>query len=352
MSQGREHHLAVALAPSGATWGTEQALAAGDGMLVTEEAFGLGLQAVELPAETGQAMPLHAMYGNVDPPQAAINALLHFNDQSSGHSPAEKLIAALLGSAAVSGAGPYTHTLKLATKVSRWFTLATDRGVKTLSVPSAMPSGLEWTSETGKPVSIVVSTMGDRLNDATTLNPSAATILTLDKYVQHWMLGAGHCWLGDAAGGSALGSADAVRPSKISIKIDRKLEDFHTVDMYTDAPSENGQPEVTVEMDFPEVTTALYNLLVAARKASEGGTYNYLRADFLWQGPSISGGNLSWRWLFPRLLPDPTVDVPGPGLIPITVSFKALEAPSAPAGFTNTEAVQAEVVNQVSTAIL
>jgi hypothetical protein len=308
---GKEHGLAAALAPASAAWGTEQALAAGDGIKVSENPVPFGEPSVKVEETTDNGWPQYVDLGNVED----VNFSVEFEPRycsGTAASPMDELIFACLASgttATQQGTTPaYLHTQtiaggkSLADSVGRWFTIAArwakTNGASYLSVPSWQPSGLEVTSEAGKPLKISVKGLGSRvLRDSPVISGSWSNVTYLDttRKVHHSHIGPTGCWLAQSAqiGGTPVAFDDscAIKPSHITISLDRKYESVFTTTAYSDQPSDNGFTDIKVTLKFPKVTDANESLIDAALKRWEDGVETYFHLRVRWTFPTAISGS-------------------------------------------------------------
>lgn len=309
---GKETKLAATLAASGQTWGTTQAPAAGDGLKTASVKFPLGLQKVETLPQTDIAFPSYVSSGNVEGLDYSIEPdALRFNSATTAH-PLDEVLMGLLyngttatqqgATAAWLHTGTIASNHALANTNSRWFSLAVryakDSGYSYLSMPSWMPTGFEWTSDTGSPVKISLKGIGNKVekdNSTVSAGFGNVTDLEVNRVVQHYHLSTdatnSGVWLAqaNAEGGSAVSftNANLVHPSSISISFNRKMEAVFTDSKYSDAPRDNGFAECKVKMKFPVYTDGLETLIDAVAKTWETGSEVYYHLKSRWQFPTV-----------------------------------------------------------------
>ncbi|MFZ5426675.1 MAG: hypothetical protein ACOZEN_06850 [Thermodesulfobacteriota bacterium] len=299
---GKEHGFAAAIAASSETWGTEQSLAAGDGIKVAEGNMPFGEQSAKVEETTDNGWPQYVDFGNVENLDFSMDFEPRFCSSTS-KSPMDEMLFACLASGTTAtqqaATAAYLHTQTIASNksladtVSRWFTLASKwaktSGSSYLSIPSWQPSGFEWVSEAGQPVKVSVKGIGNKvLRDSATISGSWSNVTYLDtsRKVFHHHIGSTGCWLAASAAVGAspvtFGTGQAVQPSKLSISLDRKHEAVYTTQKYSDQPSDNGFTEIKVSITFPQYTDANETLLDAALKSWESGTETYFHLRTRW----------------------------------------------------------------------
>ena len=201
------------------------------------------------------------------------------------------LYAALAGLSEKSGASaPYTHTINMTDAsgdrnfgrdmsiiIEQETTCKNITGAKinTLTLESS-PDGVYWDMD------IVAKC----LTHATTHRAALAALLfssfEYDPHLHHYQL---VFRIADCA--DALGAADAVEVSDLSLSLDNKLQTDLEVSgsSYIDEPEPNGDPELTLSFTVPRYSA---NTLVAAGLA---GTK--LQADLTYTGTALGGGTYS-----------------------------------------------------------
>ena len=355
---GKDTNFAFALASSATAWGTAATIGAGAGIKMNKVPLDWGIPEVKAEETTDAAWASILDQGNVKPIEMSIEVNPRYCSSTSIDPVSQLLMAVCYNATTVAtpagGTNSRLHTGTIASSHafaddnSRFgtpaFRLKTGTGYAYVEAESYLPTGFEWTSDASdSSVKLAIKGIADRiLTDATT--PAATntgtpwgnmTYLDDSRLVHQKHIGATGCWFAKSAaeGGSPVtfGTGQAIKPSKLSIKFDRKKEGFHTVTAYTDAPVDNGFATGEVSMEFPKVLDAHWtgtdNLISAAKDYENTGVEVAYHLRVRYQFPTVIEGSLYPYIEFglPRLaLKDLKTEVTAGKVIPLSATFQVL----------------------------
>jgi hypothetical protein len=256
------------------------------------------------------------------------------------------LLAMFMGPAGV----PATHAAGTLSKdyVYKWLT-STDGLFVTFvkhmknyiaETPSLKITGLTIKGEAGKPLQMIVNASG---NDVVTNSATNTTVLFTsnvtfpsDATTNRVSFGQGVIRM-NSQSGIALAAGDTIYPSSFELTAKRKMSgvlgQYKTtafagnVQDCIDEPTNDGQPEVTLKLQFPRHT--------AVTRLNDLGNDNRFKADMTFTGTLIEGAIYrSMLFQFPHLMMK-SVDVQDEaGIIKEPVEFLVLPALAAPTGMT------------------
>lgn len=354
MADGRGAKSLAAIV-AGSTWGTAVQAGAGDGFIPRSESITGGKEVI----------PDRSLQGKVWGTVPFIGTEMHRGtipmDLRYGANVA-KFLAYIMGTAGspteVEAALEYTHALAIADRLAKFFTLAIRKGdIGVWEYASAMVTRLTIEITGRGPATmeaeLLISSCLD--DDSGTNDTTSIASVTIPAPLRPVFIGDARFRLNGQAAG-ALGAGDVLKPSLLRITIDRKLsEDFladATLGNVLSQPVETEDPEVMLEMRFPEYLAATYRSLV------DDGTEK--KADLLLTSSAApltgaaSGLYHEYDFDFPRLIgverPDNAAS--GPGRIEDGIVFKAIEPSAAPTGMTTTKPFACTVRNQISSDLL
>ncbi len=323
MSSGIEAKAAFSKA---ATWSTAVSAAAGDTILILSE--NLGRSREFLPDDSaGRAFAADSDQGLITV-GGDLNAYLRYQGL-------EVLLAMALGTAgtpSAAGTAAYRHTLRAADDTAGLFgTLAVYKGFSVHEAPSVKVDGFTMEGEAGGPVKITFHLIGDDLNINTTSGANTtAAISALDQPEPglRVLMRHGRFLMGDQDG-DALDASHEIRPNRFRLSFKRALAGDHLAGGDAIAePTPAGQPQATLELDFPTYTSDTF--------LTDLGNHTRKKASITFTGPEIeSGHNYQLAIYLPHLvITNAEAAVNGAGKIAHPVSCALLAATSAPTGMT------------------
>lgn len=245
----------------------------------------------------------------------------------------------------------YAQKLTLADLLDGLFaTCAEYNGAFTKESPSVKFNGLSITGEAGKAVEVEYKVIAnDQKTDSSVNTNATMTNVTMpagsDKRV---LFSQGVFRMNDQTG-AALGSGDAIYPTKFQLDIDRPVEGVYAQAAganVIDEPTNNGQATVKLKLTFERVSSD------ALRLAWVAGTEK--KMDMTFTGSLIASTYYNtFKLSFPRLVIKEEEAPNAAGRVLQTVEFEGLIASAAPTGMTGiTLPVQADIINTVSANVL
>ena len=324
--QKRENKVAVKQA---STWGTAVAPGAGDGRFALDfsppsgerkryrngDEWGRGTATLDIPTDYVQQ-------------SGSLSERMYYE---GGHG---SVFSAVMGgtetkSTVVAGAIKHTFPMAETLTAPKMFTLAWDVGSQTLGVPTALITGYSLTLRDGALV-LTWEYLGDKLAELAANNTYLSSVTyPSDGVGVHRLLG-GKCSLNLNSGADfAAGDLQDVSGFTFSVK-----RNFATTDpvMGTEAspmPYESGEPEVTLELNYPVKSTQ--NSLITQYYA--GTAY---KARLLFEGGVIgaTAEKYSIKIQLPKLYlqSGPSIQYDTP--YPTSLKFRAVKATTAPTGMT------------------
>lgn len=343
MPTGRE---IIAALKKAATWGTEVACGAGDGLLLLSESLGrdqevlkdesMGLDFVEAMDVGGITvegqLEAYLRYDGLDVPVALA--------MGTAGAPTQQGVTAA-----------YANTYRLAASLQGLFaTLAMQKLPGTSGsvhvVPSLKMAGFTIKGEAGKAVTIAFDTLGDNLiRNSSTNTPTTMANVTYPEKKHRVLMKQGVFRVNDQSG-AALGAGDEIYPSTFELTFKRQMSGVLVAgqgDDVIDEPDEDGFPEITLKIEFPRyLDDAQFN-------AWTGGTAK--KMDITFTGALIEDTYYrTFQLSFPHLrvakVEEPTN---GPGKIPQSVTYEVLAADAAPTGMSYTDPFWIDVINTRTT---
>lgn len=271
--------------------------------------------------------------GNVRPPNLSWPKDARFTDHGY------ILEALAMGSPAVvtlsnSASGQtasFRHVFDLApNRAGLFVTVAFDKSTHIEELTSAKIYGFELENGEGGVMRQTFKMLGSKPTIASTVNtpgqiaaanyPAVAGRMTMEDGVFRINL----------FSGTTLSASDAFECERIKLTYEVPQDAPHVFGKnFVIAPADNDQPTLTVEVDFPRMTTVTGNSFRAAR---ESGTP--FKADWIFTGTSINATDsfqekFEWPYLQVVSFAAPAA---GPGQIKPKVTFAARLAPTTPAG--------------------
>ena len=348
----------VALSKAGiveaTTWGTEVAVGALGQIVPSSIDISRENRAfLEDPGLLGSAWGNPGQIG-AKASEITLNARLRYGDRIP------KLLAFALGADAVTGASPYTHTMTIADRLTKFLTVAWQEVANAtstvyVSLPSAMieETRLRWDGEAPGEASfnLVASELA---RDAGVNGSTQFTNLTRSDSAIPVLLTDGLFRL-NAASGSTLAAGDNLKPRMIELVIRRPLTRPFLADSAVagkiSQPVEADVAEVLLNLEFvgKGAASAFASLVDEWEDRYEAATELKATLDFTGPSPNTFG------FSFPRLqiVRMPPQAVPGSGRYPLRVEMRALEASTAPSGMSGiTKPVRSVVVDAVSAAYI
>lgn len=222
------------------------------------------------------------------------------------------------------------------------------------SIPTLKVAGLTISGEVGaKPLQVAMEVIGSRkLVDSAinTLSTFANVTFPTDASTNPVMFS--HLvFRMNVASGAALGAGDIIYPGKFSLSIKRTLKGEYTGQYRTtgtniqdliDEPSNNGDPEIKLTLEFPKHTATTYLAAVAADTR--------YKLDITATGAVIEGAyNYKHLWQFPHLQllnANPTDDN---GRIKEPLEFIVHGAVAAPTGMAVTDPLKWSITSKRTT---
>lgn len=343
MAQGREVTAAIKKA---STWGTPLAAGAGDGVLILSEGLGAGAAEDLIAEEAGVSFVESSDRGNVDI-DGTVTAFYRYEGAVN------RLMALAMGTATVAQIGTttaYRHQFDLANTLDGVLgTWVVGKNVSVWEWPSVKVFGFTLSGQAGQPIQIEFRMRADSLNRNTSSGTNNNTTLSNVTYrskalralFQHLTFRMNN------QGAAALASpADEVKVTRFRLAYARPMDVTHIQgSRFIIEPTENGLPEVRLEIQLPEYTADTFLSDLDARTAKKADlTFN--------SGVSAGdGNNYSLLLQFPQLyIVGGEAAVDGAGKIVAPLTLRAEMAQSAPAGMTGiTKPFHVETVNKAAT---
>lgn len=261
-----------------------------------------------------------------------------------------KLICQLIGDDAITGAGPYVHTMDVQAEAQLFSTLCAYDGVTVREIPSFMPNRFTLSGEGGAFWKFEIEGIGNTCLLSGQVNTTLTTVTSRTKE-KRVPFGATQARL-NAASGAALSSSNIIYPSQISIAFNRAIEGEFVAravaegvgEWQSNQPEEGGLLECTVTLNFNEYTETSFPVAMTAE--------TFMKMDLTITGPAIAGGNYALVLSFPALrVLNVEINPESPARIPLSMTLRACKAQSAPSGMTGiTNLVRAVFTDDVATA--
>jgi hypothetical protein len=352
MATGRN---VIAAIKKGTTWGTAVDVdEAAAGLLLTEVPDFLA-KPEQLPDESAGFSYLEYIDAGNRVVQPTFNGYLRYTGALW------RFVAAVIGddSAAVVSGSDYDHTMDVQAETALFHTIAVYDGNVTKELPSFKTSGFNFTGESGDFWKFQFTGIG---NNVVTTGQATASLNSPDANLQKTKtlrvpFGATRVRMLVVTGAEAsLGASHIVYPNSIGINFQRVMVpeflanavaegsgEFRTLE-----PQENGLPDLTVTLNFPEYPQTNYSTA-----HTDLNSESIIKMDITMQGTTMpSSSNLyTVTMSFPNLrVVDLTHGINGPARIPEQITLRATRAQSAPAGMSGiTDLMRLVLRDQVST---
>jgi len=327
----------------GSTWGTAASCGALSSFLFLDEGL-RKRQATEIDQSVGVPFPIWAEKSNI-----AVDGDLRAYLRYEGLMLQLALAMGTAGAPTQQGAtAAYKHVLQLNDKLDGLFgTLAFDKIQQFHEYPSVKLAGFSIRGEGGKPCEITFNAIADNQVVPATTNTSKATWTFRDR-ANRVLFDQATFRVNDQSG-AALAPGDVVKPSAFELTYRRKLAGNYLAGNAgkIDEPVNDGFPEVTLRLTFPNYTSNAWWAAFA------GDTRK--KADITFTGQLIeSSYYYTMLFQFPHLILESTeATIAGMGKIANPVTFNALTALAAPTGMTGiTKPFQLDITNKMTTSAL
>lgn len=353
MATGRN---VIAAIKKGTTWGTGvDADEAAAGLLLTDIPDLLA-KPEQLPDESAGFTYLEFIDAGNRVVQPTFNGYLRYTGALW------RFFAAAIGddSAAVVSGSDYDHTMDMQSETALFHTVAVYDGNVTKEIPSFKTSGFNITGESGDFWKYSISGIG---NNVITTGQATGSLSSPDASLQRTKtlraaFGETRVRMLVVTGAEAsLGASHVVYPSSVGINFQRVMVpeflangvangsgEFRTLE-----PQENGIPDLTVTMSFPEYPQSNYSTA-----HTDLNSESIIKMDVTIQGTTLpSSSNLyTITFSFPALrVVDLTHNISGPTRIIESMTMRGTKAASAPGGMSGiTDLFRLVVRDQVSTA--
>lgn len=342
---GREAIVAVKQA---AVWGTAVACGAGDGLLVTKESFKQALSALD-DESVGQNFITYSDRGQIE-----VTGSLEGYMRYEGW---DLLIAALMGAAGTptqqEATAAYTNSYTLTPHADGLFhTLCLKKKSDVVwEYPSVKFSSMKLSGEMNAPVMVEFEGQADQLERASSTNTTTTLgDVTYPDQGNRIIFNSSSRFRVNDQSAIALASGDEIHPTSFEFTFGRKQEaDVTAGNVGIDEPYDNGFPEIELTMKFPrynDTNDAFFD---------DWEAFTSKKMDIYFEGSTIEGAyNYSFLISLPHIkVMNPESVIDGPGVVPMSMSFKVLAPESAPTGMTGiTNPFQIDVQNTLTTSPL
>jgi Phage tail tube protein len=327
-------------------WGTAVECGAGDGILIlphsikkdrpnmTDDSLGLYFPQA---ADSGEikvegSLPMYLRYDSID-------LLIAMAMGATGGAPAQQ-----------GATTAYAQTFTLADSLDDLFvTFCVNNNINIDEFTTMKVTGMTIKGEVGKALQVSFDVIAIDKETGSAVNTSVTFAnVTIGESGNRVLFGDGVFRL-NAQDGAALGAGDKVYPSDFELALKRNMAGVYGVSSgsdYIDEPTNNGQPAVTLKLDFPRYTAATYFT------DWDAGTNK--KMDMTFTGGLIEG---AYYRTFTITLPNlkiANVDAPvNQGIIKHPLEFVCLGCSAAPTGMTGiTLPFQVDVINQETADVL
>lgn len=321
--QGRQTITAF---KKGSAWGTAVACGAGDGIRVMGGEMFRGQPAQLDEDSLGILYPTSCDQGATEA-GGPVKGYARYDGF-------DVMLAMVMGTAStptqLSATSAYSSWFKMKDDISGLFgTLAQKiMSEKTYEYPSLKLYGLKHTFKKNIPSELEFTGRANKKEIASATNTystMASVTYPSGSDTARVIPNAGHVvWVNDASGG-ALSGTDAIKPTGGEITINRPQSFNETANAtaYIDEPLDNGIPEVTVKLDFPNMSTLEWQAVVD----SLANTSKKMLIKFV--GNLIDATQYyNWFYYFPNLkYQEPMGNAADGGQIPFSVTMKGYGYP-------------------------
>lgn len=318
--------LAAGAVRSEQVWGTAEAMGAGYGILIETDGGVLRNQPYLPAREADTPFVLEGDLGNIEPVDFAPEFTMRYDPGALG-----TLIAQLFGTAGAPTdlTGAYKHTFQWADEnYGEFATFAIERAAKIFEVASAKPYVLDL-SIADALLKGKIGLRGNTLINTSTVNTltqmDALTYKDRGKRIKFSQVtvkmnnqSAGDLW-----------ASTALEIADLTVHYERPHDGIHKAGSASIIePSENGQPIITVTLNFPRMN-AINKEYFEYDFVPEVEKKLLIMAD----GAVITGSNDSYylQLWFPRMRII-NIDYPLDDVIPATITLQSEEAAAAPSG--------------------
>jgi len=322
----------------GAVWGTAVALGAGNGIYILTDGIESAPEILQ-DESLGNAFTECVDLGNIAS-EGDIEAMLKY----------EGLLLPFALCLGVAGlptllTNGYEHILKCSNNIDGLFaTYAVDKILKVHENPSVKIAGFTISGESGDYVKVTFNIIGNTLKDNSVVNTpvTMATVTYLMK-CGNIVFNNGKFLLKDYDGSAPTGG-DRILISSFEIEFNRNIEGDYVASGNNEIiePTQNGQPELNVSIEFPRYTDSRFISDLFAKQEHE--MIIVFEGNLIGVGPD----KYTCRIELPRLvIVDANVPVDGLGKFPTPITYKGLIAHTVPAGFDNVGPITLIFINSI-----
>lgn len=329
-----------------AAWGTASACGVNDGILILPHSI-----KKERPNNVDDSLGLYYPKDS-DPGEIKVEGDLPAYLRYDG---LDLLIALAMGT---TGGAPvqqgatsaYAQTMSLAEHNDGLFaTLAVNNQVNVDEYTSVKITGFTLKGGVGKPLEMVFHCIAiDRITDSSVNDPASFANVTYFESANRVLYSHGKIRLNDREG-AALQDSDRIYPASFEITFRRKMAGAYGVGAAfdrLDEPTNNGQPEVTLKLEFPRY--------VSDSHFTDWDAGSAKKLDMIFTGTQIEAPYSRQFMLQLPNLKFANVELPiEQGILRHPVELNCLGCESAPAGMTGvTGPFQMDVINRQSSDVL
>lgn len=325
----------------GLLWGTAVALGVNDGIYVLSESIE-GAPEVLFDESLGNAFNKCADLGNISV-ESELEAMIKY----------EGLLlpfALCLGTAGLPAliTNAYKHVLKCADNIDGLFaTYASDKSLKVHELPSVKVSSFSIEAEAGDYLKVTFSLVANIIKDDSLINTSVSMgSVTYRMKCGNIVFNNGTILLKDFDGSAPTDPTDKVLLNSFSLEFTRNIEGDYVANGTREIlePQQTGQPEINITLGFPRYTDARFLQDLFSKQ------YHELIAK--WEGDLVGAGPDKYTFSIelPKLvIIDCNVPMEDLGKMPFEVNYKALQADTAPAGFSDNGPLNLVFINSIAT---
>jgi hypothetical protein len=325
----------------GILWGTAVALGTGNGVYILSESIE-GAPEVLFDESLGNAFTKCADLGNI-----AVEGDLEAMVKYEGLLLPFALCMGTAGLPALVTNG-YKHVLKCADNIDGLFaTYASDKALKVHEIPSLKIASFSIEAEAGDYIKVTFSIIGNIIKDDSIINTSVtmASVTYLMK-CGNIVFNNGKILLKDFDGSAPSDPTDRVQLNSFSLEFNRNIEGDYVASGSREIlePQQTGQPEINVTLGFPRYTDSRFIQDLFSKQ------YHELIAT--WEGDLIGAGPDKYTFgiELPKLvIIDSNVPIDDLGKMPFEVNYKALQADTPPAGFSDNGPLNLVFINSIAT---
>ncbi|MFQ5638216.1 MAG: hypothetical protein ACE5IR_09520 [bacterium] len=331
---------------SGSTWHTAVNLAANSGLYVTN---------IDKWALTGQHFedkPAgQAEIQNIDLIQHEANPTFTFD--AARRSGAEwKFWAGVLGSDAVTGAGPYVHTMSYNTNSSTFYTVGKEINNSDITEwPSLKVTGLTFENNNGV-MKLTARTIGDTVRYASDATNTGTQFDAVTYVTNGLIIPFRECRFRiNAQAGGALGSGDVINLSNLSLSIDRPYRRDDLTQGATDGTEKQTNEPIQNEPSNVNLSIEANDYATIALLQDMQNEVAY-KADLFWSR-TISTVAYQLTIELGSLYPmEQDISLDSPGDFPFTRTFRGIDPVSTPTGLATANPVHLILQDNFSTSYI